>query len=407
MINRRSFLNKAAMAGVTLGATACAPSALRLAEKQLNIRYSSRYLPKLRISMDRVVKETVGLRPYRTVGPRIEKEDLGSKTLIHNYGHGGSGWSLSWGSADLASQLVDASWNEGLPLANMTTGAASMNNATLIPAASRKVAVIGCGVIGLTTARTLQRKGYDVTIYTKEMAPDITSSKATGTWSPDHRLIDEEKITPSFFEQFKKMHETAFLAYQNMLGLGEYVVWTDSYEVRQEKGRQPHSARAQDAQYAFMKVLPDPKLLSNKEHPFDAPVVYRHTSMVFNIPSLLKMYTDDFLRFGGTVKIQEFNKLEDLDALPESCLVNCTGIGAKQITGDPHLTPISGQLAFVIPQQEVDYRIAAAGAYTINRKDGIIVGGTHKMGSWDTTPSREDTEEMVASIKKVADAMYT
>ena len=311
MINRRSFLNKATMAGVTLGATACAPSALRLAEKQLNIRYSSRYLPKLRISMDRVVKET------------------------------------------------------------------------------------------------LQRKGYDVTIYTKEMAPDITSSKATGTWSPDHRLIDEEKITPSFFEQFKQMHETAFLAYQNMLGLGEYVVWTDSYEVRQEKGLQPHSARAQDAQYAFMKVLPDPKLLSNKEHPFKAPVVYRHTSMVFNIPSLLKMYTDDFLRFGGTVKIQEFNKLEDLDALPESCLVNCTGIGAKQITGDPHLTPISGQLAFVIPQQEVDYRIAAAGAYTINRKDGIIVGGTHKMGSWDTTPSREDTEEMVASIKKVADAMYT
>ena len=129
--------------------------------------------------------------------------------------------------------------------------------------------------------------------------------------------------------------------------------------------------------------------------------------MVFNIPSLLKMYTDDFLQFGGAVKIREFKRLKDLDALPETCLVNCTGIGAKVLTGDAHLTPISGQLAFVIPQQEVHYRIASGGAYTINRKDGIIVGGTHKKGSWDTKPSREDTERIVQEIKQVADAMYT
>ena len=100
MIDRRSFLRKSAIAGTTLGIASCTPSALRIAEKQLNIQYSSLYLPKLRISLDRVVKETVGLRPYRTIGPRIEKEELGSKTLVHNYGHGGSGWSLSWGSAD-------------------------------------------------------------------------------------------------------------------------------------------------------------------------------------------------------------------------------------------------------------------------------------------------------------------
>lgn len=422
MIDRRSFLNKAAMAGITMGAAACTPPALKMAKKQLEMQYSSRYLPKLRISMDRVVKETVGLRPYRTLGPRIEKEELGGKTLIHNYGHGGSGWSLSWGSAELAAELVDASWDNSIPLASMAMEASSIDSLSIsdasthvtplktgemAPLASRKVAVIGCGVIGLTTARTLQRKGYEVTIYTKEMAPDITSSKATGTWSPSHRLIDSENVTPTFHDQFKRMHQKAFLKYQNMLGLGDYVVWTDSYDIRENEGLHPHGDLPGDDRYAFMNVLPDPLLLSKKEHPFDAPVVYRHTSMVFNIPSLLKMYTDDFLRFGGNIKIKEFTRLEDFDALPETCLVNCTGIGAKQITGDPHLTPISGQLAFVIPQNEVNYRIAAAGAYTINRKDGIIVGGTHKMGSWDTTPSREDTEEMVMAIKKVADAMYT
>ena len=391
------------MTGVAVSMAACAPRALRLAEKQLNIQYSDRYLPKLRISMDRVIKETVGLRPYRTIGPRIASEALGNKTLVHNYGHGGSGWSLSWGSAELAAELVDASWNEGMPLVT-----ASLETSK-IPSNFRSVAVIGCGVIGLTTARTLQRKGYQVTIYTKEMAPNVTSSKATGTWSPSHRLIDEDKTSPAFDQQFERMHQHSFLAYQNLLGLGDYVVWTDNYEVRQqEPGQGGHSSDALSSKkYPFMRVLPDSKRLSPKEHPFEASVVNRHTSMVFNIPSLLKMYTDDFLRFGGTVKIREFTRLEELDALPETCLVNCTGIGAKQLTDDPHLTPISGQLAFVIPQQEVHYRISTPHAYTINRKDGIIVGGTHKMGSWDTTPSREDTEEMVMAIKEVADAMYS
>ena len=390
------------MASLIAGAGACAPRALRLAEKQLNIRYSSRYLPKLRLSLDRVIKETVGLRPYRATGPRIEKEELGRKTLIHNYGHGGSGWSLSWGSAALAAELVDASWNEGMPLVT-----ASLEPST-IPVSFRSVAVIGCGVIGLTTARALQRKGYQVTIYTKEMAPDITSSKATGTWSPAHSLIDDDKITPFFSDQFRRMHDQAFLTYQNMLGLGDYVVWTDSYDTRAPNEKYRNGDLPNDEQHAFMDVLPQPKQLASNEHPFHAPEIYRHTSMVFNIPSLLKMYTDDFLRFGGTLKIREFTKLEELDALSETCLVNCTGIGAKQLTGDPHLMPISGQLAFAIPQQEVHYRIVApSGAYTINRKDGIIVGGTHKKGSWDTTPSREDTEKMVTDIKEMADAMYT
>jgi D-amino-acid oxidase len=382
-MNRRLFLKNTGMATLAAGAVACTPNAIRIAEKQVNILHSSRYLPKLKISMDRIVKETVGLRPYRTMGPRIEKEALGSKTLVHNYGHGGSGWSLSWGSADLATELVASS-------------------------GEKKIAVMGCGVIGLTTARTLQYRGYDVTIYTKEMAPDITSSKATGTWSPAHRLIKKENISPEFYAKFKRAHETSFRTYQNLLGLGDYVVWTDSYAVSDEpRMERDHDMDDSNDKYAFMKVLPTTVALKKKEHPFKADYVYRSTSMVFNIPSLLKLYTDDFLRFGGKVKIQEFKSLEDIDTLTEKCVVNCTGIGAKQITHDECLKPISGQLAFVIPQNYVNYRINTRGGYTINRKDGIVVGGTHKMDSWDTTPNKEDTEKMVMAIKKVADEMYT
>ena len=47
----------------------------------------------------RLSRITVCTRPFRAAGPRIETETVGDKRLVHNYGHGGSGWSLSWGAA--------------------------------------------------------------------------------------------------------------------------------------------------------------------------------------------------------------------------------------------------------------------------------------------------------------------
>jgi D-amino-acid oxidase len=54
----------------------------------------------LKIEKPRVVRERVGLRPFRKSGVRLESEKLGDgRTVIHNYGHGGSGFTLSWGCA--------------------------------------------------------------------------------------------------------------------------------------------------------------------------------------------------------------------------------------------------------------------------------------------------------------------
>ena len=55
----------------------------------------------LEIETPRVLRERVGLRPFRKSGVRLEKETLSDdRTVIHNYGHGGSGFTLSWGCAE-------------------------------------------------------------------------------------------------------------------------------------------------------------------------------------------------------------------------------------------------------------------------------------------------------------------
>lgn len=61
----------------------------------------------LKTEIPRVLRERVGLRPFRKSGVRLEKEKLrDGRSVIHNYGHGGSGFTLSWGCAEEAFQLL-------------------------------------------------------------------------------------------------------------------------------------------------------------------------------------------------------------------------------------------------------------------------------------------------------------
>jgi D-amino-acid oxidase len=84
--------------------------------------------------MDNVIRVVVGHRPFRPSGFRVESEHFGDKTVVHNYGHGGGGISLCWSSSALA--------------VRETLG--------IVPA---EAAVIGSGIMGLTSARLLQDAG--------------------------------------------------------------------------------------------------------------------------------------------------------------------------------------------------------------------------------------------------------
>lgn len=54
----------------------------------------------------RVVKTLTGLRPYRPTGYVVRREEFAGKALVHNYGHGGCGVTLSWGCAEQAVKLL-------------------------------------------------------------------------------------------------------------------------------------------------------------------------------------------------------------------------------------------------------------------------------------------------------------
>src|SRR5215813_11114210 len=72
-----------------------------------------RRLEPVDVDPARIIRRVVGLRPYRPSGFVVRAESLGDKLLVHNYGHGGGGVTLSWGTAHLAADMIAESGRTG------------------------------------------------------------------------------------------------------------------------------------------------------------------------------------------------------------------------------------------------------------------------------------------------------
>ncbi len=378
---RRDFLagSGAALLGATLGGCATGPAALPPPGPRVLA------LQPLRARPDRITRVTVCTRPFRADGPRIEAERVGDKTIVHNYGHGGSGWSLSWGSGTLAVELA------------MATG-------------ERDVAVVGCGAIGLTTATLLQRAGARVTIYAKDLPPNVRSALATGTWTPDSRIALAERATPGFKQRWQRMARTSFEAYQTLLGLpGTPVEFFDLYFVSDEGATaavQPTDDRPRFAQLQrelVPELLPQAEDFGPGSHPLGAHRLRRVPSMMFNLVSYTRLLLGDFVANGGRIEVTELHAAADFARLRERTVVNATGYGARALLGDTSVTPVRGQLARTAPEAGVDYGLVFRNVAFVPRRDGFVfqmLGENEYYGYGDegTAPDRAEAERAVGTI---------
>jgi glycine/D-amino acid oxidase-like deaminating enzyme len=341
-------------------------------------------LVPIRARVDRIIDVSVCTRPFRAQGPRIEAQALRQQTLIHNYGHGGSGWSLSWGSAQLAVQMALAT-------------------------REKRLGVIGCGAIGLTTAVVAQRAGLRVRIYCRERPPEVRSSAATGVWSPSSRICTEAHLTPAFEQTWERMARYSFRRFQSLLGLaGDPVEWRDGYVLSDLPFDQPVPREfVGEPLYAHLDdqlgdVQPRSQALSPAQHPFPVPHARRYTQMVFNLPSYSRLLMDDFYRQGGEIEQRDFQSPRQFASLPERTLVNATGYGARALFNDASVIPVRGQTAHLIPQPEVNYGITYRGhnLSVVTRRDGIVVQAQAEgdYGNADTAPDRAASDAAVQRL---------
>lgn len=383
-VDRRALLKTGGLAVLGLGVGGCAGRAPRPNE-----------LPRLRVNLapveaswDRVIRTTVGLRPHRPSGFVLRAHKLDAKTVIHNYGHGGAGHSLGWGTGELAAEIA------------MQHG-------------DRQAAVIGCGTVGLTTARQLQRRGFDVTIYAKSIPPDTTSNKALAGFTPTSGLVDRDQRTPEWDAQFRRAAEISYEQLQLLVGRPYGVSWINSYGMLSELPAVPEERSLSPLLPAALQT--GEVVLQPGEHPFPSRFATRTSWLVIEPAIYLKALVRDVLLFGGRIVICQFATSRDLLSLRESLIVNCTGLGAREFFKDDDLIPVKGQLTMLVPQPEVDYAtsggvpgssIARGGfIHMAPRSDGIALGGTAERGVWDLEPNEAARRRIVESHIELYRAM--
>jgi glycine/D-amino acid oxidase-like deaminating enzyme len=294
---------------------------------------------------DQIIRAVAGIRPYRRGGPRVERLELAGKIVVHNYGHGGAGYTLSWGSATIVAELLRDR------------------------ARGTEVAVLGSGVVGLTTARVLQERGFRVRVYAREFPPHTTSDVAGAEWSPD---IVERGATPALRARFDRMLALSWRRFQSLVGPRWGVRPRPIYEAADVPSGLDELPAG---------LLPAPRRVRSLPFaPAQSARVYQ--TLLIEAPIFLAALVDDVERSGATLETRSFAGARDLGALREPVIVSCLGLGAGAVHGDAAVVPIRGQLVHLRPQA-LGYLLDHPAGYMVPRADALVLGGTFEEGIAD------------------------
>lgn len=305
-----------------------------------------------------------GLRPYRAGSPRLEVERLGAKTVLHNYGHGGSGITMCWGAAEEGVEMLSPALSPGAP-----------------------VAVLGAGALGLCCATLLRRRGQQVTVLARDFPPRTTSNVAGGLWAPASvgsstdpgETARQDRILRRTWHTFRALDA-------NLYGVEE----APMYE-------------SDDRLYPLDPLPSDligpPRRLERL--PFTGRPVggLVSTTLLIQTPRFLDTLMRELKGGGVTFLETTLEGPEDLAELPQEVVVNCLGLGAREVVPDLSVKPIRGQLILLDPAPR-SFMLDHSDGYLISRRDVLIVGGTFEEGVEDTQPVQEVCQEILNRTRR-------
>jgi len=226
------------------------------------------------------------------------------------------------------------------------------------------ITVIGSGVSGLSCARSLQLAGYDVHIVTRELPQHTTSVAAGAAWSGsglDRRSRAWAAVT---LEHFQRQIEIA--------GSG----------VTLQRMREVYGHKVPDPWYR--ERLPFFQRLSKHElrpglidgYLMDVPMVAP--------PIYLEYLREQFQSAGGRIETRGVASQDAVADEAAGLLVNCTGVGARDLAKDERVYPIRGQTLLLDAQGiRVGYMDNEAVDHIFPRADGVLIGGVKDAGNWN------------------------
>ncbi|MGA4838543.1 FAD-dependent oxidoreductase [Streptomyces sp. G45] len=257
---------------------------------------------------------------------------------------------------------------------------------------SADVIVVGGGVAGLTTAVELAERGRRVRVWTRAPAERTTSAVAGGLWWPyrvePRSLVDAWSLTS--------------------LGVYEELARRDG---RGDGGGGAAGVRMVEGVHAGVRLaelgpwagrVPGLREVTRAEHD---GVGVRARLPLIDMPVHLAWLRERLLAAGGAVEVRTAKGLDE--PLAEApCVVNCSGLGARDLVPDDSVRPVRGQLV-VVENPGVDTWFTAVDSesadttYLLPQPGGLILGGTAEDGDWSLEPDPATAEAIVRRCARV------
>jgi D-amino-acid oxidase len=247
--------------------------------------------------------------------------------------------------------------------------------------------VIGAGVCGLTTAICLAEAGLVVTVRAARLPLGTTSAAAGAIWGP--HLVEESGRVAAWSSA--GLDTLCDLAGQPDTG------------VRMARGTEAWRHPAEPP--GWSALMPAFRRCSPAELPDGFAEGWQYTAPVLTMTVYLGYLLNRFTGSGGEVQTAAVDSLAEA-AADAPVVVNCTGIGARDLVPDRDLVPVRGQAVIVTNPGITDFFIGQPDAtaelvYMFPHGDTVLLGGTEQPDDWNLDPDPAVTRRILADCTAV------
>ncbi|MEW1654586.1 FAD-dependent oxidoreductase [Streptomyces sp. NPDC093707] len=255
-----------------------------------------------------------------------------------------------------------------------------------------EICVVGGGVIGLSSAVVLAEAGYRVRVVARDAAADTTSAVAGGLCWP-YRIQPYDDAIRWSLRSLEVFTDLAGAPAETGSRLVAGIM-------ADEPGAPAGDNGPEDGLGDWYAALPGLRRARAEELPPGCGSGWRAHAPLVEMPVFLRYLERRLAAAGGTVQARPVASLAEA-AEGALAVVNCSGLGARELVPDPGVQPVQGQLVIVEnPGVREWFTAAEAGAvetaYVLPQPFGLVLGGTAREGAWSREPDPAVAEAIVA-----------